>query len=58
MPIRQAGLRQMVLEATHLAMCKQSAILDKQRAVVEAGAESSSQDIVNRAAESAAYTAR
>ena len=28
MPILKAGLRQMVMEATHLAMCEQSAILD------------------------------
>jgi hypothetical protein len=42
MPILQAGLRQMVLEATHLAMDEQNAILNKQRAVVDAGGESSS----------------
>ena len=57
MPIRQAGLRQMVLEATHLAMDEQNAILNQQRAVVEAGPESPSQDIVTRAARSAAYSA-
>ena len=56
-PILQAGLHQMVLEATHLAMCEQNAILDKQRAVVDAGAESSSQDIVARAVKPAAYSA-
>ena len=46
----------MVLEATHLAMDEQNAILNQQRAVVEAGPESPSQDIVTRAARSAAYS--
>ena len=36
----------MVLEATHLAMDEQNATLNKQRAVVDAGPESSSQGIV------------
>ena len=54
MPILKTGLRQMVLEATHLAMCELSTILDKQRAVVDAGGESPSQGIVARAAKSAA----
>ena len=57
MPILQAGLRQMALEATHLAMDEQNAILNQQRAVVDAGAESLSQDIVTRAARSVAHSA-
>ena len=55
MPILQAGLRQMVLEATHLAMDEQNAILNKQRAVVDAGPESPSQAIVTRAAFALTY---
>ena len=47
----------MVLEATHLAMDEQNAILNQQRAVVDADGESSSQGIVTRAARSAAYSA-
>ena len=39
MPILQAGLRKMVLKATKIAMDEQNAILDKQRAIVDAGVE-------------------
>ena len=39
MPILQAGLRKMVLKATKIAMDEQNAVLDQQRAIVDAGVE-------------------
>ena len=56
MPVLQAGLRQMVLEATKIAMDEHNEILNKQRAIVDAGVESSNQDTVTHAARSAAYS--
>ena len=51
--ILKAGLRQMVLEASTIAMDEQRAILSKQQATADAGVESSSQDNAMRAARSA-----
>jgi hypothetical protein len=53
-PILKDGLRQTVMEATHLVMDGQVTNLDKQRAAVAAGVESSSSDVVKHAADSAA----
>ena len=57
MPILKYGLRQIVMEAVHRAVDEQVAILDKHRSVVTVGVESSSSNLVEHAADSAAFSA-